>query len=285
MMKVKCPACGAAMSLDALIGHDEARAALVELSGISDELVRACLKYLGLFRPAEKDLTFARVAKLLGELRPMMQAAEISRNRQSYPAPREAWIWAFGQVLAARDAGKLNRLPLTSHGFLLETLTFWIPEKSPARGLMPSPAGEGARGSKLRQGVAGLAEWAGDDWLRQELASGLSLLATMNLKGRPAAADLAVTAEVWRQRLSQRDERLVAEFDRPRFQTAFRALQDSEEWPNAGDLIRNLPPRMIPRQLLEKPKPDMAAGREQAGRLKENLKQALKQKGKQNEPD
>lgn len=42
-MKVKCPACGAAMSLDALIGHDEARAALVAVSGISDELVRGCL--------------------------------------------------------------------------------------------------------------------------------------------------------------------------------------------------------------------------------------------------
>ena len=98
-MKVKCPACGAAMSLDALIGHDEARAALVAVSGISDELVRGCLKYLGLFRPLEKDLTFARVAKLVGELRPMMAAGQISRNRQDYPAPREAWLWAFEQVL------------------------------------------------------------------------------------------------------------------------------------------------------------------------------------------
>ncbi|UOO82782.1 hypothetical protein LVJ83_04770 [Uruburuella testudinis] len=160
-MKVKCPACGASMSLDALIGHDEARAVLVELSGISDELVRGCLKYLGLFRPSEKDLTFARVAKLLGGLRPLMQAGQISRNRQSYPAPREAWLWAFEQVLAARDAGKLNRLPLTTHGFLLETLTFWSPDKSssPVSATLPQQPVQAVQ-TKLRSGARGLMEWA-----------------------------------------------------------------------------------------------------------------------------
>ena len=162
-MKVKCPACGASMSLDALIGHDEARAALVELSGISDELVRGCLKYLGLFRPSEKDLTFARVAKLLGELRPLMQAGEISRNRQSYPAPREAWIWAFNRCIEARDLGKLQT-PLTGHGFLLENLTFWTPQKTTAATVLPSPqpspTREGAVSTKLRDGVGGLIAWA-----------------------------------------------------------------------------------------------------------------------------
>lgn len=169
-MKVKCPACGAAMSLDALIGHDEARAALVAVSGISDELVRGCLKYLGLFRPLEKDLTFARVAKLVGELRPMMAAGQISRNRQDYPAPREAWLWAFEQVLVARDNGKLQRLPLTTHGFLLETLTFWAPAKSQAAAPVPFVPTDGGLqvNTKLRQGVAALAAWAGGDWLRQE---------------------------------------------------------------------------------------------------------------------
>lgn len=191
-MKVKCPACGAAMSLDALIGHDEARAALVAVSGISDELVRGCLKYLGLFRPLEKDLTFARVAKLVGELRPMMAAGQISRNRQDYPAPREAWLWAFEQVLVARDNGKLQRLPLTTHGFLLETLTFWAPAKSQAAAPVPFVPTDGGLqvNTKLRQGVAALAAWAGGDWLRQELAAGFAELAAMNLQGRPAAAPI-----------------------------------------------------------------------------------------------
>ena len=224
-MKVKCPACGAAMSLDALIGHDEARAALVAVSGISDELVRGCLKYLGLFRPLEKDLTFARVAKLVGELRPMMAAGQISRNRQDYPAPREAWLWAFEQVLVARDNGKLQRLPLTTHGFLLETLTFWAPAKSQAAAPVPFVPTDGGLqvNTKLRQGVAALAAWAGGDWLRQELAAGFAELAAMNLQGRPAAADMAVVAERWEKRLLE--QQWAEEFDRSRFQTALRALQ------------------------------------------------------------
>ena len=278
-MKVKCPACGAAMSLDALIGHDEARAALVAVSGISDELVRGCLKYLGLFRPLEKDLTFARVAKLVGELRPMMAAGQISRNRQDYPAPREAWLWAFEQVLVARDNGKLQRLPLTTHGFLLETLTFWAPAKSQAAAPVPFVPTDGGLqvNTKLRQGVAALAAWAGGDWLRQELAAGFAELAAMNLQGRPAAADMAVVAERWEKRLLE--QQWAEEFDRSRFQTAFRALQSGSEWPNVNDFIRHLPPRLIPRAMLEKPKPDREKGRAEMAKVKEFLKQKGKQDG------
>ncbi|SAY50919.1 Uncharacterised protein [Neisseria weaveri] len=159
-MKVKCPSCGASMSLDVLVAHDEARNALVELTGISDELVRACLKYLTLFRPSEKDLTFARVSKLIGGIAPMIRAGEISRNRRAYPAPREAWIWAFGRCLEARDMGKLQT-PLTSHGFLLENITFWTPDKTAGMAVpMPLSGDRPAPESKLRQGVGDLMEWA-----------------------------------------------------------------------------------------------------------------------------
>ncbi len=159
-MKVKCPSCGASLSLDVLIAHDEARTALVALSGISDELVRGCLKYLTLFRPSEKDLTFARVAKLVGEIAPMIRAGEISRNRQTYPAPREAWIWAFNRCLEARDAGKLKP-PLTSHGYLLENITFWSPDKTAVTAgaaVRKAPAAE----TKLRKGVGKLMEWSNE---------------------------------------------------------------------------------------------------------------------------
>lgn len=162
-MKVRCPACGATSSLDVLIAHDEARSALVELSGISDELVRCCLKYLTLFRPGEKDLTFARVAKLVGEIAPMIRACEIIRNRKAYPAPREAWIWAFTRCLEARDMGKLQT-PLTSHGFLLENITFWTPEKTAVMAVAPVSQMQDDKpaDSKLRQGVGGLLEWANE---------------------------------------------------------------------------------------------------------------------------
>ena len=161
-MKVRCPTCGAVMSLDVLIAHDDAREALIALTGISDDLFKAVLRYLTLFRPAEKDLSFNRVSKLLGELAPMIRAGEIVRNRKAYPAPREAWIWATARCLEARDTGKLTP-PLTGHGFLLENITFWSPEKTAGTAVLhspqPSPAGEVAS-TKLRSGLGDLMEWS-----------------------------------------------------------------------------------------------------------------------------
>lgn len=125
--------------------------------------------------------------------------------------------------------------------------------------------------SKLRQGVAALSEWAGADWLRQEIAAGFAVLSAMNLKGRPAAQDLPVVAELWARRMSERDETPVEQFDRVRIQTAFKVLQNSEEFPKPADLIRNLPPRMIPRAMLEKPAPDRTKGREEMAKIKQKL--------------
>ncbi|HFC8543210.1 TPA: hypothetical protein ACFP4Q_001338 [Neisseria weaveri] len=165
-MKVRCPACGASMSLEVLIAHDDARETLIALTGISDDLVKAVLKYLTLFRPSEKDLSFNRVSKLLGELVPMIQAEKIVRNRKEYDAPRAAWIWAANRCLEARDAGRL-KTPLTTHGFLLENLTFWEERKQDGitaeKGISvighhhpPEPQ------SKLRGGVGDLMEWANE---------------------------------------------------------------------------------------------------------------------------
>lgn len=162
-MKVRCPACGASMSLDVLIAHDDARETLIALTGISDDLVKAMLKYLTLFRPSEKDLSFNRVSKLLGELVPMIQAEKIVRNRQEYAAPRAAWIWAANRCLEARDMGKLKP-PLTSHGFLLENITFWQPEKTAMQAVSPAVSGGSPTPqSKLRDGVGDLMEWAHGD--------------------------------------------------------------------------------------------------------------------------
>ena len=163
-MKTRCPCCGASASLEVLITHDEARNLMVALAGISDELAKAALRYLGLFRPGERDLSWTRAAKLLGELVPLIQAGEITRKRQSYPAPREAWVWAFNRVIEARDSGKLTP-PLTSHGFLLENLTFWTPDKTAGAALAPAadtalsgslnPQQQTAPSSTIRAAAAG----------------------------------------------------------------------------------------------------------------------------------
>lgn len=125
-MKTRCPNCGATLSLDALIAHDDARAALRLLVQLGGDLAALTIRYLGLFRPAQTELTFARVAKLLGELLPDIQAQRIERKGTVYDAPPAAWLWAIQEVLATRDSGKLT-LPLKSHGYLYEVLANYRP--------------------------------------------------------------------------------------------------------------------------------------------------------------
>ncbi|MFC2533647.1 MAG: hypothetical protein ACFNVM_00225 [Neisseria elongata] len=145
------------------------------------------------------------------------------------------------------------------------------------------PADAAAVNTKLRQGVHALTQWAGEDWLKQEIAAGFALLAAQNLKGRPAAQDLPILAALWEQRLMDHavacgEVKLIAETDRMRIQTAFKALRDTQEWPNVIELIRALPPRLIPRAMLAKPQPDRAKGREELAKVRQTLSREGNQK-------
>ena len=118
-MKLVCPACGSVNSLDSLVGHDGARAALAELAKLSGPLASAVVRYLALFRPAKRQLSLDRMASLLAELNPMILEARVERNGRQYAAPREVWVAAIDAALASRDR---LVLPLKSHGYLLEII-------------------------------------------------------------------------------------------------------------------------------------------------------------------
>ena len=115
-MKTSCPACGAAFSLDALIGNEGAREAVMAALAIPAPLGKLLVQYLSLFRPAQRQLSFDRVANLLNELLPMIAEAKIERGSRCWSAPQEYWSMALTEMLAKRDA---LTLPLKSHGYLL----------------------------------------------------------------------------------------------------------------------------------------------------------------------
>lgn len=123
-MKTRCPCCGAENSLDALIAHEGARQAVWAAAQVGGEVGKLAVQYIALFRPAKTALTFERMAKLLGELLPDMERGAISRNSLEYPAPPEAWLYGFRELLARRNAGSL-KLPLKSHGYLYEVISSW----------------------------------------------------------------------------------------------------------------------------------------------------------------
>lgn len=123
-MKTRCPCCGAENSLDALLVHDEARVAVWAVAQVSGELGRLAVQYVALFRPSKTALTFDRMAKLLNEILPDIERGAINRDRVEYPAPAEAWIYGFREMLAKRNSGSL-KLPLKSHGYLYEVMSSW----------------------------------------------------------------------------------------------------------------------------------------------------------------
>lgn len=275
-MNIKCPNCGAVHSLDTLINDAEASAVLKAVLEMDVELGKAAIRYIGLFRPAKSQLSWARTAKLLNELMPMIKAQEAVRDGVSSPAPAEAWLHGFNETVNARDQGRL-KLPLKSHGYLLEIVSQWQGSGLPSP--HPSPTGRGGEGgapSKLRQGVAALGEWAGNDWAKREIAAGFALLAALNLPNRPAAQDLPVVAEIWYRKLKEAKEIVSPEYDPIRIQTGFKVLQQSETWPHPVELLRNLPPRLIPRAMLAKPAPDKEKGRQKMAEVKD----VLNKKGK-----
>lgn len=131
-MKTRCPACGATCSLDALLGHSDASQAFVASLNLTGDLAKPLIKYLAMFRSDNRDLTFERTAKLLGEIAPDIEAKMISRNRNNYAAPKAAWIWAINTMLERRDQGKLQ-LPLKNHGYLYEVISSFKPENAPPK--------------------------------------------------------------------------------------------------------------------------------------------------------
>ena len=275
-MNIKCPNCGAVHSLDSLINDADASAVLRAVLEMDAEMGKAAIRYVGLFRPAKSQLSWARTAKLLNELIPMIKAHTAVRDGVSYPAPAEAWLHGFNETVNARDQGRL-KLPLKSHGYLLEIVSQWQGSGLPSP--QPSPTGRGSEGgapSKLRQGVAALGEWAGNDWAKREIASGFALLAALNLPNRPAAQDMPVVAEIWYRKLMEKKEIVSPEYDPIRIQTGFKVLQAAETWPHPAELLRNLPPRMIPRAMLAKPAPDKEKGRQKMAEVKD----VLNKKGK-----
>lgn len=120
-MRLTCPACGAEMTLDVAVAHEGARNATLTALELPAQLGKPLISYVALFRPPKRQLSHDRLAALLGELLPMIQAGQIERNGRTWPAPVEYWRAAIESMLAKRDIGRLQ-LPLKSHGYLLEII-------------------------------------------------------------------------------------------------------------------------------------------------------------------
>lgn len=118
-MRLTCPCCGATLSLEALLNDTAARQAVATALALPAGLGPRLLRYLGLFRPAQRSLTWERAAHLLNELHGLIDAGEIRRHGRPWRVSEADWAAALDELLDRRP--KLT-LPLKGHGYLLEIL-------------------------------------------------------------------------------------------------------------------------------------------------------------------
>lgn len=129
-VKLVCPACGATHSLEALLTDVSAREAVAAALALPAPLADRVLRYLALFRPAQRALSWDRAAKLLQELLGAVKAGHVERKGRSWAAPLELWQAALDQMLAGREQ---LTLPLKSHGYLFEVVA-GLSSRAEARG-------------------------------------------------------------------------------------------------------------------------------------------------------
>lgn len=116
-----CPVCGAELDVGVLFAHETDQRALARLAAVSIPLGARVMQYVALFTPPKTRLTAAKKIKLLLQLLPDLERQAITHKGRDWAVPLDAWALAFDQMLASRDAGRLE-LPMKGHGYLYTTL-------------------------------------------------------------------------------------------------------------------------------------------------------------------
>ena len=114
---LSCPVCGTELDLAMLFANEHDQRALARLVSISIPLGARALQYVALFTPPKQRLTSAKKIKLVLQLLPDLERQAITYKGREWLVPLAAWAQAIDQMLAARDAGRLE-LPMKGHGYL-----------------------------------------------------------------------------------------------------------------------------------------------------------------------
>jgi hypothetical protein len=184
-MKTTCPACGATASLDALLGHEGAREAVMVALALPAPLGKLLVQYVALFRPASRNLSMDRLASLLRELQPLIAEAKIERGGRNWSAPLEYWQMALTDIVSKRD--KLT-LPLKSHGYLLEIIAGFS-NKAEAKQEAQSEAKRGGQTQVGGQRLPSVDEVLGKKTNKPRSAIPAEVLAMVNAKSKTGGND------------------------------------------------------------------------------------------------
>lgn len=128
-MRLTCSACGAHGSIEQFTSDADARTAMAMALAMPAGVGAVALRYIALFRPGKRGLTWDRVCKLLGEIAEMVKHQQVERRGRIYPASPALIAAAMQQMVDMRDR---LELPLTSHGYLATIVAGDSPKEAAA---------------------------------------------------------------------------------------------------------------------------------------------------------
>lgn len=121
MSQIACPVCSTELSMLQFFSNEETHRAFSRMAVVSIPLGARVLQYCTLFAPPKTRLTVPKQVKLMLQLLPDLERCAITHKGRLWAVPLEAWALGFDQMLAARDAGRLE-LPMSGHGYLYSIL-------------------------------------------------------------------------------------------------------------------------------------------------------------------
>ena len=122
LVKLRCPHCGHAADLRDFANEQAARQVVLIMADLPKSLGRLSLHYIGLFKPAQRSLSWERTLKLLQQLQADINQGRIERHGRIWAAPESLWHQAFTIMLDKASANGLT-LPLKNHAYLYEIIS------------------------------------------------------------------------------------------------------------------------------------------------------------------
>ena len=114
-MRLVCPCCGAACAAEAWQNDADARRALAALCNLPKEVQPVSFRYLALFRPGQKALSWARAVKLLEELNELIRPGWVGGKGQvDRDCPPALWAEAIERMAVIPGLAR----PLKNHNYL-----------------------------------------------------------------------------------------------------------------------------------------------------------------------
>ena len=118
---LSCPVCGAEFDLAVLFKSEESRKTFERLTASCSPLRDRLAQYAALAKPPKHKLGTDKSLRIIKTMLPDIERGAITWKGRDWAAPLSAWAQAIDQMLAQRDAGRLE-LPMKGHGYLYAIL-------------------------------------------------------------------------------------------------------------------------------------------------------------------